>query len=185
MKKKHVVIPNGVSINRDHPPMSKSKTDLGLDLKKQYLLFLGDKRIVRKNIKLVQDALKIIEDKNVELIAPYPLSHNDVFQYLSVVDALVLPSFMEGSPNVVKEAMACNCPVVATDVGDIRWLFADTPGYYLASFDPENFAEKIKLAIQFRKEHGHTRGRERLLKLGLDAETVSKQIIEIYKKVLS
>ena len=77
---------------------------------------------------------------------------------------------MEGSPNLVKEAMACNCPVVATDVGDIKWLFGDEPGYFISDFTSEDFSRKIKRALDFSITTGRTRGRERILELGLDSK---------------
>jgi len=104
--------------------------------------------------------------------------------FLSSVDVFVVPSFMEGSPNVVKEAMACNCPVVATPVGDIPWLFGEEPGHFLCSFSAEDLAEKIKLALEYGTQYGRTKGRERILKLGLDSDSIANRVISVYKQVL-
>jgi glycosyltransferase involved in cell wall biosynthesis len=104
--------------------------------------------------------------------------------YYNAVDVILLTSLHEGSPNVVKEAMACNCPVVSTDVGDVRWLFGDTPGYFITSFDYKDVVEKIKLAINFREKYYQTKGRERIIDLGLDSGTVAGRIIDVYRQVL-
>jgi len=77
-----------------------------------------------------------------------------------------------------------NCPVVATDVGDIAWLFGEEPGHYLTGFEPEDLADKLELALEFAEHQGRTRGRERIMELGLDAESIAKQIIKVYETVL-
>jgi glycosyltransferase involved in cell wall biosynthesis len=92
---------------------------------------------------------------------------------------------MEGSPNVIKEAMACNCPIVATDVGDIRWVLGETEGCYISSFDTKEFADKIRLALKYSETVGRTNGMKRIQELGLDSETIAKRIIDIYKKALN
>src|SRR5690606_30979119 len=97
----------------------------------------------------------------------------------------VLTSFMEGSPNVVKEAMACNCPIVATDVGDVKWVLGETEGCYIASFDPSDFAEKIKSALAFARQKGRTNGGQRITELGLDSETIAQRVLHVYKQVIA
>ena len=184
LKKKSHVIPNGISLEQIRFHEHGFREELGLAPDKQYILFLGDKKEIRKNYELARTAFEVIESDDIRLIAPYPVSHEKAIQYLNAVDVLIVPSLMEGSPNVVKEAMACNCPVVATDVGDVAWLFGKTPGYFLTSFDPEDVAKKLKNALDFSKYIGRTRGRERIIKLNLDAGTVADRIFRIYKDIL-
>lgn len=185
LKQKSYVIPNGVKMSVFLPGIFTDKNDAGLDQHKRYVLFLGSKTNVRKNFALAEIAIKKLQNDNIVLLAPYPVNHQEVIKLLNNVDCLVVPSFMEGSPNVVKEAMACNCPVVATDVGDIRWLFGNIPGHFIADFTPEDMAEKIKEALAFAEKYGRTDGRERLIELGLNASTVAKRIIDIYIGVIN
>lgn len=184
-KKISYIIPNGVRLEhfRLYPP--EIRIELGLKKEKKYILFLGDKSYQRKNYKLAEDAFKLFKNDNIELIAPFPISHDEVVKYLNAVDVFIMTAFMEGSPNVIKEAMACNCPIVTTDVGDVRWVLGETEGTYIASFNPADVASKIKLALQFSNEKGRTKGRQRILDLGLDSSTVAKRIIEVYKKILA
>lgn len=177
LKKKSLIIPNGIDIESFKPATSKKQRDT------KKILFLGDKKNVRKNFTLVEQSLKLINANKLELITPYPVPHEKIVDFISEADVLVFPSFMEGSPNVIKEAMACNRPIVATNVGDIEWLFGNEPGHYIADFTPDNFANKIEQALNFVEKHEKTNGRERILELGLDSETVAKQIIEIYNSL--
>jgi teichuronic acid biosynthesis glycosyltransferase TuaC len=150
---------------------------------KRYVLFLGNKKDPRKNHILVEQAMNLLNNPEIELIAPYPASHDDVVKYLWSTDVFVSAAFMEGSPNVIKEAMACNCPIVSTNVGDVEWVIGNTEGCFLAGFDPKDFSEKIALALDFSAIKKRTLGRDRILALGLDTVTVAKRIISIYQKL--
>jgi len=92
----------------------------------------------------------------------------------------LLTSYSEGSPNVIKEAMACDCPIAATDVGDIKEIIGDTEGCFLIPFDPAEAAEKIKMALDFDKR---TTGRKRLIELGLDEETIAEKMVRLYMRL--
>jgi glycosyltransferase involved in cell wall biosynthesis len=184
LKKKSIILPNGIDLSIFHQTKETFKKELALNDNCKHVLFLGNKNNVRKNYKLVEKAINILNVPDLLLINPFPVSHNLVFKYLNEADVLVLASLAEGSPNIIKEAMACNCPIVATDVGDIRWLFGDEPGHFITTFDPEDVAEKIKSALEFAAINGRTHGRDRIIELGLDADTVSKELIMVYKDVL-
>ena len=104
--------------------------------------------------------------------------------YYNAADLLLLTSKHEGSPNIIKEAMACNCPVVSTDVGDVRWVIGNTKGCYITSSNPVGVAQKVMLALEFSEKNSRTKGRERIMELGLDSDTIAAKIIAVYKKVL-
>lgn len=184
LKHKSYIVPNGINLEKFKPANTESITVDGLKNGKRKVLFLGDKNKIGKNYPLAQAAVTQLGLTNVELVSPYPLSHSEVPAYLNTADVLVLPSLMEGSPNVIKEAMACNCPIVSADTGDVRWVLGETDGCYLASYDVNDFSRKIKDALDFSKNKGRTNGMQRIIELGLDSETIARRIAAIYKKIL-
>jgi len=180
------IIPNGVDINVFQPLNKLEARDkLGIGYNEQILIFVSSIYRMEKNIELALKAVKSVSNLALKLITVNDISQNKLLYYYNAADVLLLTSYHEGSPNVIKEAMACNCPIVSTNVGDVKWVVEDTEGCYIASFDPEDFAEKIKLALEFSRVKGRTNGRDRIIKLGLDSETVAKKIIDVYKKVLN
>ncbi len=182
-RRKSFVIPNGIDRNKFFSDRSY-KTELGLSATKKTILFLGSRKNIRKNLDLVTKALPYMKTTDVQLVNPYPVPHDAIPKYLNSVDVLAVPSFMEGSANVIKEAMACNCPVVATDVGDARWVFGDTEGYYLSSFDPKEYAGRLDDALAFSESRGRTKGEDRIEELRLDAGSVAQRVVDVYQKVL-
>ena len=76
--------------------------------------------------------------------------------------------------------MACNCPIVSTDVGDVKEVIGKTEGCYITSFDPKDVAEKIKMALDFGKR---TNGRNHIKHLEIN--NIAKKIINVYEHVLN
>ena len=183
-KKISHVIPNGVSLEFLKTYSHDIRKELGLEDNKQYILFLGDVNYKRKNFELAENALHLLKRNDVELVTPYPVSHEKVVKYLNATDVFITTAFIEGSSNVIKEAMACNCPIVSTDAGDARWVLGETSGCFITSFEPEDVAEKLKMALGFAKQKGKTKGRERIMELGLNSEAIAERIINVYRKCL-
>jgi teichuronic acid biosynthesis glycosyltransferase TuaC len=180
------VIPNGVDTEQFIPKDQKQCcAKLGWNDNDVNILFAANPLRKEKNFALAREALKRIDTAITSLHVLNDIPHNELDYWYNAADVVLLSSLWEGSPNVIKEAMACNCPIVATDVGDIRWLFGNTPGHFISGFSPDEFAGNLKLAIDYSKKHGQTQGRSRILELGLDAVTVAKRIIEVYKTVLT
>jgi teichuronic acid biosynthesis glycosyltransferase TuaC len=175
-KNKSFVLPNGVDIKKFYPAEKDYRKDLGMDPNKKYVLFLGNHADPRKNFKMLNAVSDELAKSEIEIIAPYPIPHHQVFKYLNSVDVLVMCSIEEGSPNVVKEGMACNCKGVFTDVGDVRYLLGNTAGYAITDFDPLDLAKKIKVVMAMEK----CNGRERLIELKLDLPRVAEKLKRIY-----
>ncbi|MCJ7483461.1 MAG: glycosyltransferase family 4 protein [Thermodesulfovibrionales bacterium] len=180
------LIPNGVDLGRFKPAKKvDSKANLGIDPRAKIVVFASDPRRLEKNYPLAQNAVASLKEKEVILLTVSQQPPESMPAYYNAADVLLLTSFHEGSPNVIKEAMACNCPVVATPVGDVEWILGKTEGCYITSFAIVDVAEKLARALDFSEEHDRNRGRGRIIELGLDAEDVARRIIEVYRRVAS
>lgn len=182
---KYSLIPNGVNLNEFFPlPKQEAREKLGIDPREKLVLFVSNPSREEKNYLLAEKAVNNLTDPLVNLHTVYNCPQDKLSTLYNAADLLLLTSFHEGSPNAIKEAMACNCPIVSTNVGDVKWVIGSVEGCFISSFDPKDVSKKIKLAIDFRKNHGQTRGRERIIELGLDSETVAQKIINVYNKIL-
>ena len=183
-KKKMSIIPNGVDTEWFYPMDKREARDaLGLNPNLNILLFLGDTKNTRKNFQLLRKASSHVKAP-FEIITPFPTSSQNVHLYLNAADVLILPSYKEGSPNVIKEAMACNCPIVSTDVGDVRKVVGNTEGCYITSFKPEEMGAMIREALEYSSNKGRTQGRERIRALGYDTKTIARKIKDLYEAIL-
>lgn len=181
-KKDYTIMPCGVTLE-DLPVLDYNSTreKLGFKSDTKYILFGGAFSNLRKNYPLLKSAVELIKDVKINIIEMKGLSRMQTTELMCACDVFALPSKSEGSPQALKEAMACNCPIVATDVADIKYLLGDVYGHFICTFEAENVADKIRNAIAF---NGRTKGRDRILKMGLTNEQVAKNLIEIYKHVL-
>jgi len=176
--KNAIVIPNGVDFDKFGPMDSGIAIRLaGWDSNKKHVLFAASPKRWEKNYDLAKKAFDVLSLNNVELHTLEYIPNQEMPFYYNAANVVLLSSLWEGSPNVIKEAMACNRPIVATDVGDIKWLLGDSMGCYLAKFDTMDYAKKIQNALTFGKR---TNGKERMIQLQLDSKSVAKKIINIY-----
>ncbi|MBV9169812.1 MAG: glycosyltransferase [Chloroflexi bacterium] len=176
------VIPHEVDLNTFRPIEQRhARQMLGLDASKKYLLFAANPRIPVKRFPLAQAAASRVAARvpGVELIVIYTETQERLALYMSACDALVFPSYQEGSPNIVKQAMACNLPIVATDVGDVRKVIGDTEGCAICEPDVEAFADALCGMLELGQR---TRGRQHVSHL--DAPQVARQIIQVYEDLL-
>lgn len=182
--KKVEIIPNGINLAVfKYIEKNNARQKLNWNNTKKHILFAANPKRPEKNFKLTQNAVNLLNE-NIELHTLTDIKPENVPEFMNAADVIVLSSLWEGSPNVIKEAMACSKPIVATNVGDIQWLFGYEPGHFISSFDACDMAEKIHNALLFSKQNERTKGRDRIMKLGLDAESVAKRIIKTYHEIL-
>ena len=173
------VIPNGVNLDQFRLlDQHEARKICGFEDGKQYVIWCSHPTRIEKRFSLAQKAVDLLHDDNVVLYPVFNHPHDDVVRYMCAADALLLTSYSEGSPNVIKEAMACNCPIVSTDVGDVRWVTEGVDGTYVAKDDkPETIADCIRKALMF---HQRTEGRGFIEKKGLSTKSIAKRILQCY-----
>jgi len=184
--KKADIIPNGVDLQTfTTTPKDEAIKKTGWKKDKKHILFPANPERKEKNFELAEKAIASITNEELKLHYFDNVKNEDTALYYSATDIVLLTSLWEGSPNVIKEAMACNCPIVSTNIGDVKWLLGDEAGHFISNFNTEYVTEKIKQALLFSETQKHTKGRERIIKLSLDANTIAIKIINLYKKIIT
>lgn len=177
------VIPNGVDF-RVFCPMdaSRAKVRLGLCPNTQYILFGGNPDNPRKNYALAQKVMDLVRTRipNIVLIPLQGIAHSEVPLYLNACSCLLFTSLKEGSPNIVKEALACNIPVVSVDVGDVTEQIDGLPGCSVNPYDAHVMADRI---VHVLAEPSSWDIRSRISHL--DIHLVAEQVKKVYCDVLS
>lgn len=177
-----VVIPCGIDLELFRPmPQEEARHALGLPMEPKLVLFAGEPR-PEKRLDLAEAGVEALRRRwpdPVELVTAVGQPHERIPLYMNACDVLVLTSDYEGSPMVVKEAMACGLPIVSTDVGDVAEVMGDTEGCYLCRQDAADIAEKLAMALAFGRR---TDGRRRVEHLSLDA--VAGRIHQVYEETL-
>ena len=199
LKKRYTLLPCGVNLTDDQLlSRSEARTALGIDEHAQIVLFAGAFANAVKDAPLAKEA--------VAMIHAHPISGNDfkdikdlkedalrlqelrgytraeVNQWMCAANCLLMTSKTEGSPQVIKEAMACGCPIVSVDVGDVAERVSGVEGcYVVSSREPAAIAEALQQALAFS---GKTNGRQRIIEMGLSNEQVAERLMAIYKQLL-
>ena len=171
---------------------AKARKAMGLDVDKKYVLFSSKFTRLGKDPQLAMDAIARLNElrnegvnelKNevvlLELTGGY--TKEEMVSLMNAVDAAIVTSKSEGSPQFTKEVMACGCPIVSVDVGDVAEQVDGLDGCYIAKTrKPEELADLLKKAIAF----GKTKGHQHILDMRLDNVQVAERLIEIYGNII-
>jgi glycosyltransferase involved in cell wall biosynthesis len=181
LRARNHVIPNGVNLEAFTPrPRAEARAALNWDQDELVALFLGDPNDPRKNVSLARAAVSELQSRapNVRLHIGWGSHPQEIPSLMWAADALIFTSRSEGSPNVVKEAMAAALPIVATSVGDIPERLEEVPGCFVVSADPDSFAEALTRAFSFGRAPA---AREAVQALSL--QHVANRVAKLYENV--
>ena len=205
--KNHSIIPCGVNMDDCHViDQIAARQQLSFEDGVKYILFGGGFDNLRKNYAILRDAVERIEQApwvpveggercgNIVCLEMKGLSRAECVLRMNACDLFALPSHSEGSPQALKEAMACNCPIVATDIADVKTLLGDLPGHYILrnlrktherwDADEKSLDEMTELLQEALQFTGRTNGRQRILDMGLSYEQVAQRLIAIYQSLV-
>ena len=208
--KKNTLLPCGVNLTDDQiQTRAVARKALGIAEQEQLVLFAGAFNNAVKDPTLAHEAIEKVNqiiiqsrkevdlretllilssnktlphaNEKIELKELRGFNRTQVNQLMCAVNCLLLTSKTEGSPQVIKEAMACGCPIVSVDVGDVAERTSGVEGCYVVSTrDAKDIAAALLKAIAFE---GKTNGRERIIEMGLSNEQVAQRLIDIYTSV--
>jgi glycosyltransferase involved in cell wall biosynthesis len=176
------VIPCGVDLERiPCIPQAEARRRLGLPPGEKLVLFVGDPAKAVKRYDLAQRAVHMLErTRPARLILGWGMLPEQILILMNACDVLLVTSRHEGSPTVVKEALACNLPIVSVDVGDVRSRTAGIDGCEICADDrPETIAASLDRVLAREQR---TQGREAVRTL--DARAVADRSVEVYRSVL-
>lgn len=177
------VLPFGVDLDRFAPAdRQEARSRLGLSPGGRYVLFASSYDRPEKDPDLARRAVERLGPGGPTLLEfKTTYSPRDVVDLYNACDALLMTSKREGSPQVIKEALACGLPVVSTPVGDVAWVLGDSPGSRVAAPDPATLSQALDAVL---RAGDRTHGRKRLLDLGLDLPSTAARLAGIYREVL-
>jgi glycosyltransferase involved in cell wall biosynthesis len=178
------VIPNGVDLSAvKTEPRAAARRALGWCEDGLVLLFPASKDEPRKNFPLAQAVERKLRARgmDVRLEQLFGRPHATIIQAMNAADVLLLPSLHEGSPNAVKEAMACGLPVVAAPVGDCPELLRDCQPSAIAERTEEAFTEAAaRVLAAGRRSNGRA-----IIESTLTLEAVARRVIAVYERTLA
>jgi teichuronic acid biosynthesis glycosyltransferase TuaC len=176
------IVPDGVDLERFRPSDKEAcREDLRWNPRSRHVVFPGSPGRPEKRFALAEAAVALVRATGVEveLHALEGVPHDTVATWLNAADVVLLTSAHEGSPNVVKESLACNVPVVSVEAGDVRERIAGIDGCYIADPTPEDLADKVALVLEREKP---VAGRGRVEDIAL--ADVASRLCEIYTSVV-
>ena len=177
-----IVLPSGVDLSLFLPcPIEEARARLGWNNDERVVLFCAGTEPKAKGIELIQDAIQVAESivGHIRLVVlDGSVCPEAVPDYLNASDCLAIASHREGSPNILKEALACNLPVVSVDVGDVRQRLAGDNSSSVVERSPKGFGEALATVL-IRKQRSIAR--ETILSLSRDV--VDRELVSLYQSI--
>jgi teichuronic acid biosynthesis glycosyltransferase TuaC len=178
-----VVIPSGVDLDIFRPtPRDEARRALGWREDESVVLFNAGVQAAVKRLDLASDAVRVAE-RTLRSIRFHVLRggvrQEDIPLLMSASDCLLVTSDNEGSPDIVKEALACNLPIVSVDVGDVAQRLLGVSHSEIAGRNPDALGAAL---IRILSENARSNGRAQAEKLA--APRVTEAILKVYDDAL-
>jgi glycosyltransferase involved in cell wall biosynthesis len=177
------VIPCGVDLARFKPLDQRLCRDqLGWASGEFHILFATSEGDPVKRPELARAAVGLFDSKHgcVKFHIMSGTPNSEVPQWLNAADVLLLTSKHEGSPTIVKEALACGLPIVSVNVGDVAERIEGIDGCHLAEAEPAALARKLELVLERRRRLDC---REKLHELS--SETIAGKLDHFYREIIA
>ena len=172
------VIPNGVDLRLFRPgDRLDARRKLNLDPGELLILFPHTPEERRKRVDLARAAVDLLvkSGRPARLLIVSGRRPDEMPDFYQAADCLLLTSDWEGSPNVVKEALCCDLPVVSVNAGDVReWL--DLAGYSVVERNPAAIAAALA-----RIPRGPAKGSGERIRSRLALPTIAAEIEAVYR----
>jgi teichuronic acid biosynthesis glycosyltransferase TuaC len=180
-----ITIPCGVDLEVFEPkPTEEARRRLGLAGGRKYVLFPFDRQRAVKRFDLAAAAVQQLASNgmDVELLTVSKVHFREMPWYYSAADAMILCSDSEGSPTSVKEALACNLPVLSTDVGDVREIMQGIQGVEIVEQNANSLAAGLERVLC--PGAGFVFNGRKAMDRYSQYKTVS-EIVEVYRRTIA
>ncbi|QZP39701.1 glycosyltransferase [Halobaculum magnesiiphilum] len=177
------VIPHGVDLDLFEPmPTDDARAELGWDADADHVLFPYPPARGVKDYPRAERVVDRVRDRLEGEVAFHTVTgepHERMPVYMNAADVLLLTSRHEGSPNAVKEALACNLPVVSTDVGDVPERLDGVAHSRVARSDAQLVDGVVAALRAGERSDGRAAAEE------VSAEETGARLLAVYEEVLS
>jgi glycosyltransferase involved in cell wall biosynthesis len=177
------VIPTGVDLDRFKPASRASAREaLGWSLDDKVVLFNAGNSPRVKRLDLAEQSMEMVRQR-IPGASMHVLRgttpHETLPLYMNAADCLLLTSDFEGSPDIIKEALACNLPIVSVDVGDVMERTMGVNGTVIVPRDAAAIANELARILASNER---SNGREKIAEL--DSGKIRDAVIQVYRNVL-
>ncbi|NDJ61558.1 MAG: glycosyltransferase family 4 protein [Chloroflexi bacterium] len=180
-KREYHVIPSGFDLDLFHPiPIAEARAQLDLPLDQPLIFFGANPAVKRKRFGLAEAAIEVARQEfpDIRLIPARQIPHAQIPIYMNACDALIMVSTHEGSPDVVKEALACDLPVVSVDTGDVWERIGAIDGCVRCADDrPETIGAGLVDVLRARRRIDGSAIRETF-----DETRLTEQVLAVYQQ---
>ena len=158
-----------------------ARAQLNLRPEGRYVMFAADGGVPLKRYALAEQAVKLVQEDlpDTELIAVHGRPHQEMPAWMNACDALIITSTSEGSSVVLKEALACNLPVVSVPVGDAVERLGGVEGCRVVAAELHAIADALK-DVPCSPRPASARGSI----YDLDTTLVAKRVVEVYRNAM-